>query len=598
MYRHKLRAAALQVGSPRPAALAAGGVYRRSLATANTRSGLFEQMAASYLVVTSCGQRMSPSFIFTPTNRVQLRSFLSAHAQSPQEGSIAVGSETSDAADRTSPSTAPSLSSSVSPHAAMKSDIESELQSLRSSYLQPYDDVYRFLAPFKNTTPMVMLLGNHSSGKSTLINYLSGREIQETGVAPTDDGFTVIKRDTYDMDADGPSMVSNPKYQFQSLQQFGISFVTHFKMKTRTMPATSQVPMDMVLVDTPGMIDTPVHASLAEQTGRSDKTRGYDFLAVTRWFAQQSDVILLMFDPANPGTTGETLDVLTKSLAGYEHKFFLVMNKVDVFEKVTDFARAYGTLCWNLSKVMKMKDIPRVYTTSTPLNKLSGRIGDAPVTKTTSASGTVPAAELSRQRNEILNEIRAAPMRRMDNLITETEEGARNLLLACRVSKVLRQDYRRHEVFLYTALGTTCLVGPATAVTLSSMSISGTVLVAVLSVALACGGLVATRLQMHEFERNLLQSCDSVLGRLFTSKTLTKDVELRWQRIVRPELLRIAGASQEKGASGIMALPSCSSRACRGMEYFIDEKVPALRLKVSEYKETVFQRRVLPEERA
>ena len=39
--------------------------------------------------------------------------------------------------------------------------------------------------------PFVFLLGNHSSGKSTFINHVLGRTVQETGVAPTDDGFTV-----------------------------------------------------------------------------------------------------------------------------------------------------------------------------------------------------------------------------------------------------------------------------------------------------------------------------------------------------------------------------------------------------------------------
>jgi hypothetical protein len=30
-------------------------------------------------------------------------------------------------------------------------------------------------------------------------------------------------------------------------------------------------------------------------------------MAVTRWFAEHSDVILLFFDPDKPGTTGESL---------------------------------------------------------------------------------------------------------------------------------------------------------------------------------------------------------------------------------------------------------------------------------------------------
>jgi hypothetical protein len=48
---------------------------------------------------------------------------------------------------------------------------------------------------------------------------------------------------------------------------------------------------------------------------------------------------------------GETLECLTSSLAGLEHKLHIVMNKVDQFEHIHDFARAYGSLCWNLSKV-------------------------------------------------------------------------------------------------------------------------------------------------------------------------------------------------------------------------------------------------------
>ena len=50
---------------------------------------------------------------------------------------------------------------------------------------------------------------------------------------------------------------------------------------------------------------------------------------------------------------------LTKSLAGLDHKLHIVFNKVDQFDKVQDFARAYGALCWNLSKVIHRKDLPR-----------------------------------------------------------------------------------------------------------------------------------------------------------------------------------------------------------------------------------------------
>ncbi len=46
------------------------------------------------------------------------------------------------------------------------------------------------------------------------------------------------------------------------------------------------------------------------------------------------------------GTTGETLTVLTNSLTGMDHKLHIILNKADQFEKIHDFARAYGSLCW------------------------------------------------------------------------------------------------------------------------------------------------------------------------------------------------------------------------------------------------------------
>merc|ERR1719201_78762 len=90
--------------------------------------------------------------------------------------------------------------------------------------------------------------------------------------------------------------------------------------------------------------------------------RGYNFLEVVRWFGKRSDLILLLFDPDKPGTTGEALDVLTKSLNGLDHKFLIVLNKVDRLDNSLDFARAYGTLGWALSKVIPRKDIPMIYT--------------------------------------------------------------------------------------------------------------------------------------------------------------------------------------------------------------------------------------------
>jgi len=44
-----------------------------------------------------------------------------------------------------------------------------------------------------------------------------------------------------------------------------------------------------------------------------------------------------------------------------------ILNKADKFRKIHDFARAYGSLCWNLSKVIHRKDLPRIYTMCLPV---------------------------------------------------------------------------------------------------------------------------------------------------------------------------------------------------------------------------------------
>jgi GTPase Era involved in 16S rRNA processing len=110
------------------------------------------------------------------------------------------------------------------------------------------------------------------------------------------------------------------------------------------------------------MIDAPVNVT--NQSDSSSMDRGYDFPGVIRWLAQRADVVLLFFDPDKPGTTGETMSVLLNSLSGMDHKLLIVLNKADQFHKIHDFARAYGSLCWNLSKVIPRKDLPPIFTMS------------------------------------------------------------------------------------------------------------------------------------------------------------------------------------------------------------------------------------------
>ncbi|MHC4598585.1 MAG: dynamin family protein [Planctomycetota bacterium] len=162
--------------------------------------------------------------------------------------------------------------------------------------LDPVSKRFAFLrAPVsgeQSGDPMVLVIGNHSSGKSTFINHIMGEPVQRTGLAPTDDDFTILTHGAAD-EKDGNAVVTNPDLPFKDLEKFGPKFISHFRMKTAESPFLK----GLSLVDTPGMID-----AADAQAGR-----GYDFITAVRWFVERSDVVLVFFDPDKPGTTGETL---------------------------------------------------------------------------------------------------------------------------------------------------------------------------------------------------------------------------------------------------------------------------------------------------
>lgn len=260
--------------------------------------------------------------------------------------------------------------------------------------------------------PLVLLIGNHSSGKSSFINYLLDTGVQKTGVAPTDDDFTIITYGEAEDDRNGPAIVSNPDLPYEGLRHFGDQLVTHVRLKLRKVDLLRQV----TLIDSPGMIDE----------AKSETGRGFDFPGVVRWFAERADLVLVFFDPDKPGTTGETLQVFNKSLSGIDHKLMIIMNKMDQFRTLQDFARACGALCWNLGKVIPRKDLPIIYNTYIPSAQRP-----APV---------LPMEDFDQARDDLIAELRRAPARRLDNMITQVQIFAERLRLHAMVINQASRD--------------------------------------------------------------------------------------------------------------------------------------------------------------
>ncbi len=391
--------------------------------------------------------------------------------------------------------------------------------------------------------PLVLLLGNHSSGKSSLINHLLGDEIQRTGVAPTDDGFTFLFRGEGEI-LDGETLSSRPDLPFANLRRFGPGLLRHL----RAIPLKNPLLEQIWLVDSPGMIDAG-----------GESQRPYDFGAVVRSLSEQADLILLLFDPEKPGTTGETLQVLTRYLGGMEDRLRIVMNKMDLFSDLRDFARAYGALCWNLSRSIKSQDLPHIYTTSLP-----GRGGLSP-------------ESFQAALEDLGEDIKALPARRGDSRLTRMLSEARKVHMRAEITEAFRsrlKEVKLKSLGIITGLALFCGLGWSLtqAIVQPDSHVGAHLLWFAISLFLLGGsGLFAHR-WIRQVERYLKGHLDLIFEETFKEAIAVGADELQhsWQS-AKP------GLERHLNSLGLSAFQKVRAPELRKLRVAIELDLPALR---------------------
>jgi EH domain-containing protein 1 len=295
--------------------------------------------------------------------------------------------------------------------------LRAELLEMVAEQLSPVAIHYGYSdIPLETTIkwrPQVLLLGNYSSGKSTLINDFLGAPVQRTGQAPTDDSFTII---TYDDDPaegaaiqttevrDGKFLLNDPEYPFESLKKHGQRFASHFRLKKVNSPFLK----NLALIDTPGMLDSI-----------TERDRGYNYQEVIGDLAQIADLVLVLFDPHKAGTVREAHTSLRDTLPSrtFEDRVLFVLNRIDECTSMIDLLRVYGTLCWNLSQITGRKDIPMIHLT----------YSQQCVGNTSGHNDTGYLKYLENQREELKKAVLQAPCYRLDNLAAFVETHGERL---------------------------------------------------------------------------------------------------------------------------------------------------------------------------
>ncbi|MDH5524638.1 MAG: dynamin family protein [Desulfobulbaceae bacterium] len=329
--------------------------------------------------------------------------------------------------------------SAKTPENASYTSLVNELEILlrkkiRGHFIRYQHDFDSLLTPLRGK-PIVLLIGNYSSGKSTFINELLGHQVQRTGQSPTDDSFTILTGSSSGHDeaaVPGTAVIRDESLPFAGLEKFGERLLAHLFLR----PVASPLLEKMTLIDTPGMLDSV-----------TERDRGYNYLGVVGKLASLADIIILMFDPLKAGTIKETYQAIRGTLPGAtsEDRIIYVMNRIDECDSPADLVRAYGTLCWNLSQMTGRKDIPRIFLTYSP-----AEVGE----------GNTTFKVWDNEREDLVAAVRQAPARRLNHILQDVDREVRGLRLEVEALAGFKQGFgRRLKMVLRNGLAAMLGVG-------------------------------------------------------------------------------------------------------------------------------------------
>ncbi|XP_027940613.1 EH domain-containing protein 1 isoform X2 [Vigna unguiculata] len=291
------------------------------------------------------------------------------------------------------------------------SSVTSIIDGLKRLYLnklKPLEATYRFndfVSPLLTNSdfdakPMVMLLGQYSTGKTTFIKHLlkSSYPGAHIGPEPTTDRFVVVMSGSDERTVPGNTVAVQADMPFSGLTTFGTAFLSKFVCSQMPHPLLEHI----TFVDTPGVL-----------SGEKQRTqRAYDFTGVTSWFAAKCDLILLLFDPHKLDISDEFNRVIS-SLRGHDDKIRVVLNKADQVD-TQQLMRVYGALMWSLGKVLKTPEVMRVYI---------GSFNDMPVNDV--ATGPLGKELFEKEQDDLLSDLKDIPKAACDRRINEFVKRAR-----------------------------------------------------------------------------------------------------------------------------------------------------------------------------
>ena len=237
-----------------------------------------------------------------------------------------------------------------------------------------------------------------------------------------------------------------------------------------------------------------------------------------------------------------------------------------------------GALTWNLSKVIPRKDLPRIYTSCTPLNTTytspDGKISAQPPKV---ATGGPAQSELDAVREEIIAAIRSAPSRRLDNMISSLDAQTRLLKMHIEIIDDVRQEFQREKRKALASVVGVASIGVA----IASLGIAFPVEILAIALPLAASSVLGAvglslynNAQLEKLAKQLPsdEKLEVLFRRRFAREIIERDegTVAIWMRI-KPTV------QAALNNLGIATLPKVTSSELRELDRILNSEIHALR---------------------
>lgn len=187
------------------------------------------------------------------------------------------------------------------------------------------------LAPRKKIT--ILLLGNHSAGKSSFINWYVEEHVQKTGVAIETQGFTFVTSGKKRESLTGNATLHLYPH-FKSLQDLeGVVDYLTTEISTSKQKKFSLV----TFVDTPGLVD-------------GDMKYPFDVDDSILWLGNLADLIFVFFDPIGQALCKRTLNLVERLNEKHADRIRFFLSKADTAGHESDRQKVLMQITQELCK--------------------------------------------------------------------------------------------------------------------------------------------------------------------------------------------------------------------------------------------------------